>query len=279
MATIPAKVAARITGAVPKFQKILEQARERDVNESDTVTIITDILEEVFGFDKYTEITREYSIQGTYCDLAIKTEKKIEYLIEVKAIGIELKEPHLKQAVNYASREGIRWVVLTNGISWQIHRVTLDTKVENEKLVEFDFTELKPRRSEDQETVFLLCKRGVQKELIEEFYEYRQSVNRYTIGAVMLTEPIVKSVRSQLRKVKEGLKVSNEEIEELLKNEVLKRDVIESDAALEAQKSVQKSLKKRERVSAKAKTKAPEPPRSQQSGSQIPAASGEGAAN
>jgi hypothetical protein len=81
MAAIPAIVSSRFATAIPKFKKILEQARERDVNESDTVTIITDILEEVFGFDKYNEITREYAIQGTYCDLAIKTNKKIEYLI------------------------------------------------------------------------------------------------------------------------------------------------------------------------------------------------------
>lgn len=46
---------------------------------SDTVTIVTDMLEEVFGFDKYSEITREYAIQGTFCDLSIKSVKKIEY--------------------------------------------------------------------------------------------------------------------------------------------------------------------------------------------------------
>jgi len=113
MANIPTVTSKRIVAAVPKFRKILEQARERDVNESDTVTIITDILEEVFGFDKYAEITREYAIQGTYCDLAIKSAKKIEYLIEVKAVGISLKDSHLRQAVTYASQEGIRWVILT----------------------------------------------------------------------------------------------------------------------------------------------------------------------
>ena len=128
MATIPTSVTKRFTASIPKFKKILDQARERDVNESDTVTIITDLLEEVFGFDKYNEITREYAIQGTFCDLAIKTNKKIEYLIEVKAIGIDLKDSHLRQAVNYAAQEGIRWVVLTNGILWQVHRVSLETK-------------------------------------------------------------------------------------------------------------------------------------------------------
>ena len=123
--SVPAAVQKRLNLAVPKFKKILTDSKERDVNESDTVTIITDMLEEIFGFDKYTDITREYAIQGTYCDLAIKTGKMVDYLIEVKAIGLDLKDNHLKQAVNYASREGIKWVVLTNGILWQIHRVTL----------------------------------------------------------------------------------------------------------------------------------------------------------
>jgi len=76
MSSIPAASVKRISAAVPKFRKILIKAKERDVNESDTVTIVTDILEEVFGFDKYTEITREYSIQGTFCDLAIKSAKR-----------------------------------------------------------------------------------------------------------------------------------------------------------------------------------------------------------
>lgn len=75
MPSIPSVVSKRIQSAVPKFRKILENAKERDVNESDTVTIVTDMLEEVFGFDKYSDITREYAIQGTYCDLAIKRKR------------------------------------------------------------------------------------------------------------------------------------------------------------------------------------------------------------
>jgi len=75
MANIPATTSKRLVACVPKFRKILSRAQERDVNESDTVTIVTDMLEEVFGFDKYSEITREYAIQGTYYDLAIKSEK------------------------------------------------------------------------------------------------------------------------------------------------------------------------------------------------------------
>lgn len=251
MPNIPSVTSKRLLANVPKFIKVVEQARERDVNESDTVTIVTDILEEVFGFNKYTEITREYAIGGTYCDLAIKTSKKVEYLIEVKAIGIALKDSHIRQAVNYAAKEGIRWVVLTNGIQWQIHRVKVEGKVENTILMDFDFTALNPRKTEDQETLLVLCKRGVQKDLINEMYEHRQSVNRYRVGAVILTDPIISTIARELRKIREGLKVGNEQIEDLIRHEVLKRDLIDSDAAKEAQKTVQKVLKKRLRLKSK----------------------------
>ena len=251
MAKIPAVTAKRLTSNVPKFRKILVRAKERDVNESDTVTIITDMLEEVFGFDKYSEITREYSIQGSFCDLAIKSGKKIQYLLEAKAIGLELRDSHLRQAVNYASREGLRWVVLTNGVNWQIHRVIVDDKVESERLFAFDFLEINPRKKEDQEMLFLLCKRGMQKDLINDLYEYRQSVNRYTVGAVLLSEPIINVVKRELRKLKTGLKVEAEEIREMISGEVLKRDLIESEAAKEANKQVKRVLKQKAKSRAK----------------------------
>lgn len=247
MSNTPAVVAKRLSSAVPKFRKILEQAKERDVNESDTVTIITDMLEEVFGFDKYSEITKEYSIQGTFCDLAIKTGKRVEYLIEVKAIGLALRDKHLKQAVNYASREGIKWVVLTNGVDWEIHRVSLDGKVENDKLFSFNFLELNPRNKEQQDLLYLLCKRGMQKDLIDEYYEYKQSVNRYVIGALLLTEPVVSVVRRELRKMKDGVLADMDELKSLIQAEIVKREIYESEAGMEAKKEVDKYTRKSER--------------------------------
>ncbi len=92
MARIPKKVAERFGKHLGRFQKVLRDAKDRDVNESDTVTIVTDMLGAIFGYDKYTEITSEQAIRGTYCDLAIKLNGIVKYLIEVKAIGLTLKE-------------------------------------------------------------------------------------------------------------------------------------------------------------------------------------------
>ncbi len=39
---------------------------------------------------------QEFAIRGTFCDLAIKMDGKVEFLIEAKAIGRELKDNHLR---------------------------------------------------------------------------------------------------------------------------------------------------------------------------------------
>ena len=65
MASIPKKVAERLVGGIKRFQPILSAARARDVGESDTVTIVKDMLADVFGYDKYSEVTSEFAIRGT----------------------------------------------------------------------------------------------------------------------------------------------------------------------------------------------------------------------
>jgi hypothetical protein len=44
MAAIPKKTEARIRAGIKKYKGVVRNAKDRDVNESDTVTIITDIL-------------------------------------------------------------------------------------------------------------------------------------------------------------------------------------------------------------------------------------------
>ena len=81
MATVPKKVAERLVVGIKQFQPILAAAKARDVGEADTVTIIKDMLADVFGYDKYSEVTSEFAIRGTYCDLATKIDGVLQTLI------------------------------------------------------------------------------------------------------------------------------------------------------------------------------------------------------
>ena len=242
MANIPKKVITRLTQEIGTFQKVLASARDRDINEADTVAIVSDLLASAFGFDKYTEVTSEFAIRNTYCDLAIKVDDKVKFLIEVKAIGLDLKESHLRQAVNYGANQGISWVVLTNGITWEIYRIRFEKPIGADLVCAIDLLDINPRKVEGQEKLFLLCKEGLSKEVMDEFHEHVQSVNRFIIGALTLSEPVVNTVRRQLRKMVPGLKVENGEIERILKSEVFKREVIEGAPAAKAKARVKRAI-------------------------------------
>lgn len=241
MATIPKKVIERISKETKKFQSVLEDAKHRDINESDTVLIITDMLSDVFGFDKYTEVTSEFAIRGTYCDIAVVVDESVKYLIEVKAIGLDLKEAHLRQAINYGAQHGIQWVVLTNGINWEIHRLKFERPIGSDLLCSFNFLELNTRKQEDQNILFLLCKEGLSKDVIEEYHEHVMSVNRFVIGAIIQSEVGLNLLRRELRRVSPGLSVGTPEILEIVQNEVLKRDIVEGENAAEAMTRVKKA--------------------------------------
>lgn len=241
MAAIPPKVKARLIKETRKFKKILLDAKDRDVNESDTVTIITDMLERVFGFDKYSEVTSEVSIKGSFCDLAVKLDGSIEYLIEVKAVGLDLKENHLRQVVNYGANHGVPWVVLTNGLEWQLYKIQFEQPVGFDHLCTFDFTELNPRKSDDLGKLFLLCRSGMKKHAMEAFHDRVQSVNRFVIGAIVCSDPVVHIIRRELRRISQGLKIDKGEVTAILRSEVLKREVADGESAKRAQTQVRKA--------------------------------------
>lgn len=244
MANIPKKVIDRLSQEFGRFQKVLQSAKDRDINESDTVVIVTDMLSYLFGFDKYAEITREFLIRGTFCDLAVKVDGIPRYLIEVKAIGTTLKENHLKQAVDYGANKGIDWVVLTNGVIWEIHRIRFERPISSDLVCSVNMLELSPKRLADQEKLFLLCKEGLSKAAIEEFHQHQQSVNRFIIGALLFTTPVLEMLRRELRRVAPDVRVEIGEIENLLRGEVVKRDVIDCENAAHARNLVKKGAQR-----------------------------------
>ncbi len=244
MFNIPKKVSDRFVKQTLRFQKILKNASDRDVNEADTVKIVADMLADIFGFDKYTEITSEFAIRNTFCDLAIKVRDDVKYLIEVKAIGINLKENHLRQAVNYGANKGMKWVALTNGLNWEFYNIRLDKSVQYEKVFSFNFLDINPRKAEDKELLFLICREGLNYAVIDEYHEKMQSLNRFVISAILLNESTLNMIRREIRKLTPGLKVDTIEIENILRNEVLKREVFESETAIDAQKKVKKIYSK-----------------------------------
>jgi hypothetical protein len=246
MANIPQKVADRIAAGIKKFQPVLTAAKNHDANEADTVRIITNMLAEIFGYDQYTEITSEKCIRGTYCDLAIKIGDVTQSLIEAKAINLDLKEGFVKQAVDYAANapEGIDWVLLTNGVIWRVYRVLFQKPIDHELVVEINFLSLDHHRSSDIEALFLFSKESWAKSALNDYYDQKQALSKYSIGAVLLTEPILAVIKRELKHISPDVRIDADQIREVLEQEVIKREVVECDKAKAAAKKIAKAASK-----------------------------------
>lgn len=238
---IPSKVQERISSGLRRFQPILSSAKSRDVGETDTVTVVKDLLADVLGYDKYSELTSEHLIRGTYCDLAVKIDGKLSWLIEVKAIGIELKDAHVKQAVDYAANQGCEWVVLTNGGRWMVFRVSFAKPISHELIADIDVLALNPRKDEDSRLLWLLSREGWLKSHLDDFAAQREVLSKYTIAAILQTESILGEIRKELRRLNPDLRFEVSAIADVLKGEVIKREALEGEKAATAASAIKKA--------------------------------------
>lgn len=251
MPSIPAKVIDRMSSGMRRFQPVLVAAKDRDAGEADTSTIVKDILAEMFGYDKYSEITSEYLVKGTYCDLAIKLDGKLHLLIEVKAIGSELKDAHLKQAVDYAANLGVEWVILTNGIAWRIHRVSFGQPISQDLVFECDLGTINSKSRETISCLYLFAKEGQHKSVLAEYDAQRQAKSRHNLGAALLTDDVLDVVRRELKRLTPDARIERDELRKLIKDEVLKREVVEGEKADEARKKIARAQGRTLRAKAK----------------------------
>lgn len=247
MATIPSKVSKRLSSGLKKFRPILEAARSRDIIEADTSTIVKEILAELFGYEKFDEITAEYMTpQGMYCDLAIRLGgkgTKPKLLIEVKAIGSPLTEAHTRQAVNYAAHEGVEWVVVTNALVWRVYEVIFGKPISQDLIFQFDLTSLNSKSRVDMDLLFPLSREGLKGSALRAVSDRRHATSRYNLAAIVLSDAVLTVLRSKLKKLSPDVRITKDELRAMLNQEVLKRDVTEGDQAEEARKKIAKVLK------------------------------------
>jgi hypothetical protein len=238
---MPKKTHDRILVGLKRYQPIVRKLRERDISEADTVTVIKDILTDLFGYDKYTELTSEQQIRGTFCDLAIGIGGKIHYLAEVKSAGTTLNDNHLRQAVNYGANQGIEWVILSNAIEWRVYRIKFAQPIDYVEVFSFDLTEVSSRSADDLAKLFMLCRESISTDALTEYHRQAQIFNRFVIAELVQSEVVVNSIRREFRRLFPSVKATEDDIKVILTNGVLKRDTIDGDPPKDAKTIVKKA--------------------------------------
>lgn len=249
---ISKKVSDRISLNLKRYQAILADAKSRDVSESDTVMILADMLADLLGYKKHIEITTEFAIRGTYVDLAVKVGNDIRFLIEAKAINIDLKDNHIKQAIDYGANHGIEWIVLTNGAVWQVYKVHFKQPIDKSLIFEVDLSTANPKNSQLLECFGTLSREGFTQSSMTAFFQQQQAISKYSLAALLTCDSVILTLKRELKKLSPTIKVDDEFLISTLQNEVLKRELVDSEEAKSALEIIKKANKAQARLKAKA---------------------------
>jgi hypothetical protein len=244
---VPKKALDRIAGQLKRYQNVLAAAKARDISESDTVVIIADMLSDIFGYAKYTEVTTEFAIRGTYVDLAVKVGAEVRFLIEAKAIGVDLKDSHVKQAIDYGANHGIEWVILTNGIVWRIYKIHFRQPIDKSMVFDLSLLEVTGRSPQLLDCFGNLSREGFTASSMAAVFQQQQATSKFSLAAALMTETMISALRRELRRAFPGLKVEEDQLLSVLQNDVLKREVVDSDEAKLAITALKKAMRSAER--------------------------------
>ena len=230
-----------------KFAAAFRDARDRGANESDTIMYLVKFLEEVLGYDSLKgEISKELAIKDRYCDIALKIDGTVRVLVEGKAASIKgLVDKHIEQAENYASKAGIRWVALTNGIEWKLYHLSWAEKEGINHDLAWQANLLEEIESDAEglwEKLCLLSRSSIQKGRLDEYWEHKKSLSPGSVVRVLFSEEVLTVVRRELNRHAPA----RLEMEDVF-NAV--RDALSKEALLEAGEiSMTKRRKKRRKV-------------------------------
>lgn len=245
MTAIPVRIKERFVKNLSKYQRILREKSKGDFNEADTVKILIDILENVFGYDKFNEISSQFKTQHQYCDLALIIGGKLKVLIEVKSIKAKLTTTHINQICNYAILQGktVKWLILTNGIKWKVINIVYGKQLSHEELFEFDFLELSMKKNADISTLYLLSKEAVNKNSIDSYYNVNQTLNEFVVGHILISDPVLDVVRRTIKKMNPEIKCDNKALSSIIESNVIQSQIFEDEKGRKAKSQVNKYFK------------------------------------
>ncbi len=193
------------TTKLKKYAQVFREAKDRNANESDTVMYLIKFFEDVLGYDSLTgEISKEVLVKDRYCDFGIKLSGELKFLVEVKASSNKsLQEKDIEQAENYGSRMGIKWVLLTNGIEWQLYHLSFSEgdgithdMVFNVNLVEN--ADIDPEKVWN--SIGLLEKESIQKGELEDFLSHKKALSPQSLIKTLFTKDVLTVIRRELNR-------------------------------------------------------------------------------
>ena len=229
MAVYQDKAKDRIKSGLSRMNTIIEKGKRDSYNEADTRKIVTDILTRYLGWDQFDNLTAEQMIGSRYADFVIKKEDDILAVIEVKQIGLKLKETHLNQARQYATDEGIEWIILTNGDTWNVYRNILENGIPVAKYVfSTTISDKEEKPAEKTKKLYFLSEESSRKHEIKEYYDRKVALSGENLADYILSDVILNKLRIALKNGT-GQKLNNHDIAKAVVEQVFVDSLVSED--------------------------------------------------
>lgn len=197
---------------------------DRDANEGDTRLLVTDMLCDGFGFDKYSELTTEYRVKGEFADFGIRLDKDLIAFLEVKRVNTRLAAKHLRQVESYAVNEGVEWVILTSGVVWQVYHITGGLPMIVDLALEVNLLgDETPQHKANQ--LYYLTKESMKRRQIDNLWKTKRATSPKSLARVLCSEAVALAIRKELKRAT-GQNVEMSEVIKLLKETLLKPECL-----------------------------------------------------
>jgi predicted type IV restriction endonuclease len=203
-------MAVDIRKPLKKYLPHLLKAREDNLNEADTVLRLIKVFEDVFEYDPMTDISKEAAVKEKFVDVALKVDGTIRLLVEVKSAATTLRDRHIEQAQSYAANSNIRWVLLTNGIAWNLYHLTFEEGIESVPAFAVDLSE-EDWADRGADCLALLHRQAIKRGALDDYWQHKVALGPASIGRALFTEEVLKLVRRKIRQ-KEGLLIDEEDL-------------------------------------------------------------------
>lgn len=205
-----------------KYKRKYLKSEFSNLDESATRIMTNSFLTEVLGYEELEDIKTEYRIRSEYADYVIQLNRKKHFVVEVKAIDLDIDEKHLRQSLSYAANEGIDWILLLNGREIQLFKVNFGKPITTTAIYKLDLMD-KDDFKKAPELVWNITKKAVERGELDDYWKRALALDLPNMAKMLYSEHIVKRLRNDI-KAQTGLYFQLEEVAESL-HEVITNEV------------------------------------------------------
>ncbi len=213
-----------VRAGLRRYAKPLNEMIARDANEGDTRLLVTDILCDMLGYDKFADLTTEYQVKGEFADYGVRIDKDLVALIEVKRVATKLNQRHLRQVEMYAVNEGVEWIILTNGAVWQVYHLTGGLPIQVDLVMQIDILDGTPT-AKKVDGLYYLHREAMKRQAIDDLWLARRATSPKSLALAILSDAPLTQIRRELKRTT-GHSIENTELAELLRESVIRPDIV-----------------------------------------------------